>query len=221
MKKEKFKKIRGENRLLKSIENWESANLELDLDYLMKTNYDNVKFRVDPWSRLSFTKSEYPEPEGVFRQKVIESLLRIYKSWKNNLKDFNEDYYLKIWIFFPDFRNSSIVCAIKDRIDWYENLFFENDRELEFPWIEFDKESNDELSEFTWENFSEKLIHDDNFVGEEKDYVSKKDYQILKKELEDFLKTNPESEIFKDEYGNNIKYYYQKINEVWVGEIKK
>jgi hypothetical protein len=221
MENEKFKKIRGENRLLKSIENWKVLNEPLDINYLKNQKHDYVKFRVDPWSRILFTKINYPEPNGIFREKIIEGFVEIYKSWKTEIEKSDiEEYYLKLWIMFPNFRDSRLVCGINEKIDWYENLFFENEKELDFPNEKFEKNSNLLLSEFNWDNFSDKQIFDEDFVGTENEYRSKKNYQKSKKEFEDFLNTNPENEIFKDENGNDIKYYYKKINEVWVGELK-
>lgn len=221
MKKQKFKKIRGENKLLRNIEKWKKYNLFFDQELLKEYNYLTSKWMVRPWSDLLRTKYPYPEPNGEFREKIIESFIEIYKNWKTELDKLQVDYYLKIWIFFPNFRESQVVCAIGDKIDWYENVFLENDEKLDFPENEFSKETNELLSNFSWEHCSSEEVFDDNEVGEEDEYASKKDYLDSKKWFENFLKSEHRIYQFIDENKENKTYHYLKTDDVWVGEIKK
>jgi len=220
MKKQKFKKVRGRNKILRNIEKWKQENLFFDKELLLNYNYLNSKFRVRPWSDLVFTKYPYPEPDGEFREKIIESLVDIYNHWKIELEKLKMDYYLKIWIFYPNFRESQVACGINERIDWYDNLFFENEERLKFPINRFSNKSNLLLNEFDWENLSWEQVFDENEVGTEKEYTTKKDYLEHKKWFEDFLKSEHKAHQFKDENGKNQTYHYLKIDDVWIGEIK-
>lgn len=176
MKKQKFKKIRGKNKILKNIEDWKQINLFFNKELLQQYNYMTSKWIVRLWSDLLSTKCPYPEPNDEFREKIIEGLTKIYKTWKIELDKLQTDYYLKIWIFFPNFRESQVVCAINEKIDWYENLFFENDKKIEFPKNEFSNQSNELLKEFNWKQFDYESVFGDDEVGEENDFFSKKDY---------------------------------------------
>lgn len=221
MKKQKFKKVRGKNKILINIEKWKQENQFFNKELLLNYNYLNSKFRVRPWSDLVFTKYPYPEPNEEFREKIITSLVEIYNHWKIKLDKLNVDYYLKIWISFPNFRESQVVCGINERIDWYDNLFFDNNEKLEFPRDEFNNNSNVLLNEFDWENLSWEQVFDENEVGTEIEYTTKKDYLEHKKWFEDFLKSEHRTHQFEDENGQQKTYHYLKIDDVWVGENKK
>lgn len=116
----KKKKIRGHNRRWKAIEKWISANKPLDLDYLREYQNDYAKIRVHPWGGISVTSSQIPEPQHLTRQKLLLGLIEIYDSWQQALKTFDQPYYLKLWLFEPQFSMSQVVCALGKEIDYYE-----------------------------------------------------------------------------------------------------
>lgn len=123
--------------------------------------------------------------------------------------------------FFPNFRECQVACGINERIDWYDNLFFENKERLKFPINQFSNRSNILLNGFDWKNLAWEQVFDENEVGTEKEYTTKKDYLEHKKWFEDFLKSEHKTHQFKDENGKNQTYHYLKIDDVWIGEIKK
>jgi len=47
----------------------------------------------------------------------------IYDSWKTELEKLNKPYYLKIWLYEPRISKSQVVCAIDDKIEYYDNIF--------------------------------------------------------------------------------------------------
>lgn len=221
MKKQKFRKVRGKNKILRNIEKWKQENLFFDKELLLNFHYLNLKFRLRPWSDLVIKRHPYPEPNEKFREKIVESFIEIYNHWKTELDNLNVDYYLKIWIFFPNFRESQVVCAINERMDWYNNLFFENQEKLEFPHYQFSNKSNLLLNKLNWENKSWEQVFDENEVGNEKEYANKKDYLDHKKWFEDFLKSEHRTHQFEDENKAIQTYHYLKTDDVWIGEIKK
>ncbi len=77
-----------------------------------------MKLAIDPWNRL-----EKRNPPDWYRKLFIESLIDIYDNWHNLIKELNIEYYLKIWIYEPNFYNSQVVLAIGDRIPRYQKLF--------------------------------------------------------------------------------------------------
>jgi hypothetical protein len=74
----------------------------------------------------------------------IQALMDVYENWQHMAAKLKEDYYLKIWVFKPDFARSQVILGVKDRIAWYENLFETQTHTLEFPYIK-------DTKEFTWE----------------------------------------------------------------------
>jgi hypothetical protein len=128
----KTKKIRGHKRIWKDIEKWKNANLKLDLEHLKQNERDYAKIGVYPFSAISLTNSQIPEPKTKTKKRILNGLLDIYDSWKNQLDQLNEPYYLKIWLFEPRFSKSQVVCAIGNSIDFYKNTFIfpENTRKF-------------------------------------------------------------------------------------------
>jgi len=77
-----------------------------------------MKLEIDPWNRL-----EKRNPPDWYKKLFIKSLIDIYDNWNFLIKQLGLEFYLKIWIFEPDFYNSQVVLAIHDRISRYERLF--------------------------------------------------------------------------------------------------
>lgn len=209
----KYKKIRGKARRLKAINKWVSDNLNFDIERLLETKYLYVKFRVDPWSRLPMGNSVYPEPVQEYREKIIKGLVSIYDLWKFNLDKLNIDYYLKIWICFPNFRDSQIVCAIGDRIEFYKNNFFEENK-LIFPTKSFCNQSNLLLNQFKWIHCSHEEIIDDDYLGNVNDYVDENAYKEVKNWFDTFM--NSSHRIVKNNLTGKDLHFY-KICDVWIG----
>ncbi|MEM9023825.1 MAG: hypothetical protein AAGB22_08780, partial [Bacteroidota bacterium] len=56
----------------------------------------HTKILVHPWNGLTLTNSQAPEPSGATRAKMLQCLLEIYGSWKQELDQLGESHYLKI-----------------------------------------------------------------------------------------------------------------------------
>lgn len=102
------------------------------MPYLEGWGYHYVKIRPRPWNGIDLQNSVTPEPRGKTKLKMLGALLDIYDSWKIQLDKAGQPYYLKIWLFEPRFRYSQVVCAVGGSIDYYNNLFFEADRQTPF-----------------------------------------------------------------------------------------
>src|SRR5690606_9522052 len=120
----RIQKIRGHNRRQKQIKNWVEETKHLNIDELFEWRREYAEILIHPWSSgSSLIDSIFPEPYGKTKSIMLKGLLEIYESWKIELEKLNKPYYLKIWLCEPRFSRSQIVCAIDDKIDYYENLF--------------------------------------------------------------------------------------------------
>lgn len=213
--KVKFKKIRGKNRRLTAINDWINANKSLNISFLETEKKEYVKFWVDPWSRISVTKSEFPEPDGIFKEALINGLFEIYNAWKIQLDSLNKEYYLKIWLFEKNLRKSQVVCAIDDKIDFYGNSFEEFEEKVEDD-KHFDFENlKDKAANYRWEKALDHLYIESNYVGEKSEYKNEKDYLGNKDWFEDVVLKNY---IRKDPFGKDDFFYVLENDVVWMGE---
>ena len=119
----KYRKIRGINRRKRAIEQWGDNRKSLNINLLTQEKRDYVKFRVQPWSRLSLGNSVYPEPTGDCEYLLIKNLQKIYQSWQDSLEALQTPYYLQIWLRENYVSRSQIVCAIDEIEDFYDDTF--------------------------------------------------------------------------------------------------
>ena len=192
----KTRKIRGHRKKLLKISNWVNNSKNLDIDNLKERQRDYVKFWVGPWGNLSLTNSCFPQPKGIARQKLLEGLLEIYQSWKQQLDNLEEDYYLKIWLYQPNLSHSQVVCAIGESKDFYINTFNKTDKEIKFNSSQYPIK----LNSLKWES------NLDEFVISQSDFED--DIQYLNKMLK-----KPHSKF--EQYGD-INYSI-KQGLVWIG----
>lgn len=125
----KYRKIRGLNRRKRAIKKWGDYHKDLNIDLLKQAKRDYVKFRVQPWSRLSLGNSIYPEPTGDCEYLLVKHLVKIYQSWKDSLEGMQNPYYLQIWLYEEHLSRSQIVCAIDDYKDFYKHTFEQLDEQ--------------------------------------------------------------------------------------------
>ena len=187
------KKIRGWKRKIKALEKCKLNNLNLDTENLLKNKYDYVKIWLDPFYRL--TKRQ---PPNWFNKKIIEAFDAIFNSWEKDLKKLNKKYYLKLWLFEPNFISSQIVCAIESKIKHYDNIFYKI------------QEKKLSLNKYANNNFLNSL----NFeLGIDEYYIFSNDNIYTTKELENFKKLAYRVE----KINASEEYYFIKVGYVWLG----
>ncbi|MES2575757.1 MAG: hypothetical protein V4572_12500 [Bacteroidota bacterium] len=210
-----MKKIRGNKRRIRQIENWRINNLEIDLDYFEKTNKDYVKFRIFPWNSVAMSLNNYPNPKGKIRKKIIESFFDIYESWNAQLKELGKPFYLKIWMFEPDIYNSQVVCAINEKIEYYENIFHKPEQQKKLAKSSLEKISN-RIDQYKWDySIEEYPIFENEYLR--KNFASDKDYLEEQKWLKSELK-KPFREINQVREGITEKIFLIQGSDVWLGE---
>ena len=210
----KFRKIRGKNRHLKAIKDWINTNKTLNILLLKNEKRAYVKFSVEPWNRISLTKSQFPEPDGIFKEMFINGLFEIYNSWKIQLDSLNKEYYLKIWLFEKNLRKSQVVCAIEDKIDFYENTFEKFKGEIAKEHNFNFENLEEEAANYQWEKALDHLYIESNYVGEKSEYKNESDYLADKYWFENVVLKNY---IRKDPFGKDDFFYVLENDVVWIG----
>ena len=208
----KYQKIRGHKRRQKAIEKWRLENLELRLDLIEKYDYDHIDIIVHPWCDISIIKSDLPEPIRKTKQLMLNSLVDIYHSWRKQLDQIGQPYYLKIWLFKPRFSKSQVVCAIGDRIDYYKNLFFEPENGKQFQSVNYGNLKNS-LDELEWEYRLDEDHIEYDYVGEPKQYLTTNDFLETKRWFDKTMK-KPHRITKLD---GAIEYYSFKKGDTWLG----
>jgi hypothetical protein len=208
----KYQKIRGHKRRQKAIERWRTENLDLRLDLIEKYNYDHIDIVVHPWCDISIINSAFPEPTRKTKQLILNGLIDIYHSWKKQLDKIGQPYYLKIWLFEPRFSKSQVVCAIGDRIDYYENLFFEPENGKQFQSENYGSLKK-RLYAFKWEYRLDEDHIENDYVGEPKQYLTDNDFLGTKRWFDKTMKKPHRTTRLDDA----IEYYSFKKGDTWSG----
>ena len=210
----KYKKIRGLKKKVAKVQNWIEEYLKLDIEQLSEYKYHYSKVYVQPWDNISLTNSQIPEPKGKAKKEILNGLEKIYDSWKVELEKSEKPYYLKIWIYEPRVSKSQVVCAIGDRIEYYENLFEKVDYKKNNSSF-----TNSLSSEFKWESKidevqywkSELLWPSEQYENIEECYSDRK----LLKKLEN---GNYRKELIDNPNEEKDIIYFLKKGKIWVGE---
>ena len=212
------KKIRGHKKIWKDIENWRLDNLDLNLaDYLLnERDRYYAKIRVSPWSGITLTNSEIPQPHRMTKHKILNGLLDIYDNWKKQLDQIGQPYYLKIWLFEPRFSQSQVVCAIGESIDYYKSIFFEPEKGKNLNLVQYGQVKN-RLQDFSWECRLDEDQYDENEVGSPELYATRQDYEETKVWFEKLIKKKHRTYKFKAPIGDAVEAYLFKRGYVWLG----
>lgn len=213
----KTKKIRGHKRRWNDINQWVETHKNLDLDYLKESQRDYSKIRVHPWSGISLTNSQTPEPKGQTKTKILSGLIEIYDSWKKQLDKLDESYYLRIWLFEPRFANSQVVCAIGDYLDFYENTFYKPEESKKLNLENYGQLKN-EMGNFNWEYRLDEDHFDNSEPGNPELYATLADYEEDKRWFKKMLKKPHRTTKFKEPIGEATESYSFEKGEVWLGE---
>lgn len=209
----KYQKIRGHKRRQKAIEQWRLENLKLRLNLIEKYNYNYVDIVVHPWCDISIIKSEFPEPTRKTKQLILNGLIDIYYSWKKQLGDIGQPYYLKIWLFYPRFSKSQVVCAIGDKIDYYENLFQKPNYTKQLKSENYGNLKN-RLDQLEWEYCLDEDHIENDYVGEPAQYLNGNDFLEAKNWFAKTMKKPHRTTKLDDD----IEYYSFKKGNLWLGE---
>ena len=209
----KEKKIRGNKRIFKNIENWKQDCLNLDLENLERFQRNYEKVWVRPFSDLSISGSKIPTPKRKARKLILESLMAIFNSWESQLKTLEKPYYLAIWLYEPHLENSQVVCAIDGFLNFYDITFYRPEEQRKMPTQNYGALKN-ELDTFDWiYALDEDYFTTEDVAMSEDEYMTKEDYRASKKWYKRKLKEKVRSST--DTFGKTT--YFNKKGTVWIG----
>ena len=202
-------KVRGMKRKIRLIENWKKQNLDLDVEFLLENQRDYKKLWISPFYDLHMI-SEFEcghiNPPNWYNRLLLEAMIEVYKSWDKKLKELNQPYYLKIWLYDPRFIESQIVVAIGDFINFYDTTFTTDDSINIFPEDKY-RLKNHNVSEFEWElNKDELVLFESEHLGDMRylNYAKNKAYKIEQANV----------------LGKMEALIYIRKGNVWVGSLK-
>jgi hypothetical protein len=211
-------KVRGHNRRHKQIEKWRSDNLSVDLGSYLLNDRDRyyVKIRINPWNGFSRGNSAIRQPAGKTKQQMLNGLLDIYENWKKQLNKLDQPYYLKIWLFEPHFLESQVVCAVGDRIHFYENSFFKPDIDKSLP-IQNYGDLSEKLSGFHWDYHHDENRYDNTDLGGPEEYLSQQDYKESVRWFDKLMKKPHRTDLLAEPIGEITEVYSFKRGDAWLG----
>jgi len=217
-RKMRNRKIRGHKRKWREIERWVQRNKKLNSELLNQYHNEYTKIIIHPWCDISITKSKFPELRGKTKKKVLNGLIQIYFEWKKQLEELNEEFYLKIWLFEPVFSRSQVVCAIKERIEFYNNNFYPADEKFKSYGVDY--ENNPSLMNFHWEIKMHEDYFDKSDLGNPDEYDSIDEYEENKKWYNNLFKQPYRTIKFKEPIGDLSECYGFRQGNIWIGEHK-
>jgi len=144
------KKTRGMKKKARKLALWAEYHKQLNIESLLKHRKEYVKIWINPFYNLyqiNSNKVGKKNPRYKFRKQVLYQLIEIYLAWQENLEQLNQPYYLKIWAADPEFMDSQLVASIGTEINYYNNIFIDNEENREFPL----KILHPLIDEFVWE----------------------------------------------------------------------
>ncbi|XWW44939.1 hypothetical protein JYG30_19705 [Fibrella sp. USSR17] len=161
----------------------------LNVDFLLKEKYFN--FEIEDW----YGHNIYTR--GKTRKFIIESLFKIYYKWSEELLKLNTPFYLAIWLYDPWLLRSEVVCAIDDKITYYEEEAFMVSKKTNVLDLSQYGSLLREFSEFDWT----RKVHLEYFLDWEKKYHKKRQL----------------THTIEREAG---KMYFYSQGDVWIGKAK-
>lgn len=203
------KKIRGWKRHVRKIEKWKQRVIDLDIQHLNQYQRDYAKLWIHPFYAL-----QRRNPPVWFNRLLLDAMLDVYQSWYQKLNEFGEPFYLKLWIYDPQFINSQVVAASKDYLHFYDQTFEVGDQEKQFPFGKYTY-LRKKLEKFDWHS------HIDCDVYSESDLLDNiQQGWMSEKELAAIKGKAYKVETIHLSVGGLDKTYSVKVGDVWVGSIK-
>ncbi|WP_405223763.1 hypothetical protein [Dokdonia sp. Asnod1-B02] len=126
----------------------------------------------------------------------------------------NKPYYLKIWLYEPRISKSQVVCAIDEKIEYYENIFEKADFKPN------DSPFTNQLSvEFKWQpNIDEEPYWKSDLLWPIDQYERIEDCYSDRRLLKKLKKGNFKNKEIDSPNGDKDTIYFLPKGKIWVGK---
>lgn len=203
------RKIRGWKRLKKRIEKWKQRVINLDMNHLVQNQRDYAKLWIHPFYAIPRRT-----PPTWYNRLLLDAVFDVYNHWHEQMKNTNEQFYLKIWLFDPHFINTQIVVANREALHFYDNTFDTTDHDESFPFQKFTY-LNEKIKKFSWK------LHIDSDVYIESDLINDlKTGWRNEKEIQKIMKKAYKTENINLSKNMSDRSFSLKVGNVWVGSLK-
>lgn len=179
------------------------------MDYMERSQFDYGKLTIHPF--YSFEPIRLPH---WYKTLLFEALVDVYLHWHKSMSSTGEGFYLKLWVFDPNFIRSQVVTAYRDKLDKYDNTFEAPVKDKPFPFNEYPS-LKEKLEQFDWSlknsvsAYLDSELQSDVALGIHTD----KEVQLIKQKA------------YKTEDWTNFentpdKWYYVRADKVWLGTLR-
>ena len=126
----------------------------------------------------------------------------------------NKPYYLKIWLYEPRISKSQVVCAIDEKIEYYENIFEKADFKPNDSSL-----TNQLSSDFKWQpKVDEEPYWKSDLLWPIDQYERIEDSYSDRRLLTKLEKGNYKNKEIDSPNGNKDTIYFLPKGKIWVGE---
>ncbi len=113
------KKLRGQRRRFRMLEEWKQSYLELDLELLKEDHSERARVPNAFWIDSQHKTSAMP-PHS-WQRWLVNAMLEIRASWERQLEELGEPYFLEIRVRLPNFGDACVIASIRDRLYFYRD----------------------------------------------------------------------------------------------------
>jgi hypothetical protein len=205
----KKKKIRCWKRHKRKIQLWKQNAINLNIDLIRKHHRDYLKLWISPFYSIHRTN-----PPVWYCRLLLEAMIEVYFEWYEKMINEDNEFYLKIWLYEPNFIKSQIVVAYKDCLDFYDNTFEKRPISKKFPIHKYAFLA-EKLAMFDWKLCIEADVYWSNNLEE-----NIKLGLSTEQEVNEIIRQSYRMD--KIEYNNETTYVYSvDVGDVWVGTLKR
>ncbi|GGI96347.1 hypothetical protein [Paenibacillus hunanensis] len=204
----KKQKIRGWKRRKRSIQLWRQQMLELDMETVRSEDFDYAKLWIYPFYSISPI-----DPPHWFQRLLLGEMIDVYAHWQKQMEQEGEPFYLKIWLYEPNFILSQIVVAYRSRLHFYDEHFQPAPTARPFPFADTGALA-EKLSKLDWQLCIQEELYWSNELQDNIDKGLR-----TKAEVKRLIDRAYATETMQ--YGGEEQTVYKvQIGDVWLGTWK-
>ena len=126
-------KIRNYNRLIREINRWKEYNLQDNLEWLDDSSYGRSLFPLQRYQTHRISKINDVARNIDINYQIVLASKAIMMHWHDILAKNCTGFYLAVWLFPQDTRESQIVIGIEERAEYYRQLLQQTSAKQHLP----------------------------------------------------------------------------------------